>query len=167
MGEGRQKRYKSDRDNNQISWRIMAQQEPLQVYWKAVAGKCVTASKYWLSCFTTFRWFDVKNIDCYVFEKEVVSWGEVVWSCIILYTLYVSHVSDSEENLISVSSSAASHHWSWFVISWVLFERIVMWTSALWSLFKSCKIILVSSLSKFISHFLKQEEAVRQRVMPK
>ncbi len=62
---------------------------------------------------------------------------------------------------------SVSLHSIWFVIRCVLFERDVFWTSALWSLFKSCKNILVSSLSKFTPHFLRQEEAVRQRMMPK
>lgn len=69
--------------------------------------------------------------------------------------------------VVNVFSSASSPHCIWFVIWCVLSEGDLFWTSALWSLFKSCKNILVSSLSKFTLHFLRQEEAVRQRMMQK
>lgn len=40
----------------------------------------------------------------------------------------------------------------------VVWEETCFWTSALWSDLKSCKNILVSSLSKFTPNFLRQEE---------
>lgn len=96
--------------------------------------------------------------------------------CTILhvYWMWTSLICESSffwqetETILVVSVfHLASLHCFWFVIRCVLFERDVFWTSALWSLFKSWKNILVSSLSKFTPHSLRQEEASRQRMMPK